>query len=263
MKLQVLIATMDRSDYSLLNKMNINSDAIVINQCDVDSSTRIEFKGNGILWINSTQRGLSRSRNMALKNASADICVLADDDLEYTAEYELIIMNEFVKNPSADIIAFQIEGIEKKFKEYYPKARKLNYVTSMKISSVEIAFRLSSIRKEKIYFNELFGSGATYKMGEENIFIFECLKKGLTVIYVPIKIADLHIRNSSWFKGFTRDYFEDLGAAYTAMSKRFSLLFVIQYGIRKRKLYNRDLSLLSAIKYMLKGRKKYLMKYLN
>ena len=34
MTLQVLVATMHQTDHSLLEKMNIQSDAIVVNQCN-------------------------------------------------------------------------------------------------------------------------------------------------------------------------------------------------------------------------------------
>lgn len=34
MDLQVLVSTMHQKDYSIIEKMNINSDAIIINQCD-------------------------------------------------------------------------------------------------------------------------------------------------------------------------------------------------------------------------------------
>lgn len=38
MGLEVLIATMHQTDYSLPEKMNVESDAVVINQCDEESA---------------------------------------------------------------------------------------------------------------------------------------------------------------------------------------------------------------------------------
>ena len=136
---------------------------------------------------------------MAVENACGEICILADDDLKYLPNYKDIILKQFELNPDIDIITFQVEGIEQKFKNYYPRSRKINFLTSMKISSVEIAFRLNSIKQANIRFNELFGAGAKYCMGEENIFLMECLKKGLKVMYVPVKIAKIHIGQSTWF----------------------------------------------------------------
>lgn len=260
MNLQVLVATMHQKDYSLLDKMNINSDAIVINQCDQNSENEIQHDEKKVKWFNDSDRGLSKSRNIALKHATGDICILADDDLEYVKNYSDLIIEQFKLHPQADIITFQVEGIEKKFKSYHKEPRKLNYLTSMKVSSVEVAFRLEKIKEFGIKFDENFGAGSRYKMGEENIFLTKCLKKGLKIKYVPITIARLHIGNSSWFDGFNKQYFINRGAVFAAISKSFSFFLIVQFAIRKRKIYSENISVSSAIKFMLKGRKEYLEK---
>jgi len=258
MKLQVLVSTMYQKDYSLLEKMNINSDAIVINQCDEISNDEIQHSGRKVKWFNVSERGLSKSRNMALEHATGNICVLADDDLEYIENYSDLIIEQFNLHPEADIITFQIEGIEKKFKNYHKKSKKLNYLTSMKISSVEIAFRLEKIKKSDIKFDEEFGAGSKYIMGEENLFLANCIKNGLKIVYVPLKIADLHVCESTWFNGYNKDYFISKGAVFTAMSKSLSLLYIFQFALRKYNLYKKETSLLNAVKYMLRGRIEYL-----
>lgn len=258
MELQVLISTMHQDDYKLLERMNIKSNAIVINQCDKCDENNFIYNSYKIKWINSSNRGLSNSRNNAIKMAQSDICLLADDDLEYVDNYKSIILDEFFKFPNADMIVFQVHGIGTKFKSYRLKSEKIGYLKSMKTSSVEIAFKLESIRKNGIQFDELFGAGAKYSMGEENIFLFRCLKKKLKIVYVPIKIADLNIGNSTWFNGYNKEYFISRGAVFTNMSKIFSLLFITQFAIRKYKLYKKDLTITQALKYMLKGRRQYL-----
>jgi len=258
MNVQVLVSTMYQSDHSLLEKMNIQSDAIIINQCDRNEVKLFNYKDINVKWVDSTDKGLSKSRNVAIQNAKDGICILSDDDLMYINGYADIVAEQFEKHPKADVIAFQVEGIEKKFKTYYPVARKLNYLTSMKVSSVEIAFRLSSIRHQEICFNESFGAGAKYYMGEENIFLFDCIKRKLKVFYIPIKIADLHVVDSSWFRGFNREYFICRGASFTGMSRIFSVFLIIQFTIRKYKLFGKKNSWMQSIKYMLEGRRQYI-----
>lgn len=259
MKLQILVSTMNQEDYDLINKMNIESNAVIINQCNDNLIKDINIADYKIKWISSNEKGLSSSRNMALNNAEAEICVIADDDLEYVSNYEDIILEQFRKNPNYDIITFQVEGIERKFKDYYNKPRNTNYITSMKVSSVEIAFRLDAIREAGVEFNELFGSGAKYFAGEENIFLTECLRKGLRLKYVPIKIANLHIGESTWFKGYNTDYFVTKGAVFTAMSRLFSVPLILQFAFRKYGIYSNEMSIMQAIKLMLKGRKQFLV----
>lgn len=258
LNLEVLVSTMHQTNYDLHEKMNIQSDAVIVNQCNSNDYKEFDYKNHKIRWINNEARGLSRSRNDAIAKAKADICILADDDLEYVDQYKELILEQFRKHPEADIIAFQVEGIEGKFKEYKNYSYTVNYLTSMKLASVEIAFRLDRIRKIGVSFNELFGAGSKYFMGEESIFLFNCLYHGFNIVYVPIKIANLHLGNSTWFNGYNKEYFMSKGAAFTAMSKRYTNLLIIQFAIRRYKLFKNDFTRFQAIKYMLKGKKQYL-----
>lgn len=258
MNLQVLVSTMNQTDHSLINKMNISSDAVVINQCHHNQIDSFKIEENNIKWIDVNDSGLSNSRNLAIENATGDICVIADDDIVYVDNYKEIILKQFEDYPNADIIVFQVEGIEKNFKNYHDKPRKLNHFTLMKVSSVEITFRLNSIRNNNIKFNETFGAGSVYFVGEENIFLTECAKKGLIIQYIPIKTADLHLGDSSWFKGFNEEYFIAKGAVFAALSKRLSVFYILQFAIRKYKLYSKDISMKDATINMFKGKKEFL-----
>lgn len=117
MKIELLISTMNAKK-TLLDKINIHSNVVVVNQCGIDTIEIIEYKGYCVKWINSSTTGLSRSRNIALSNASADIVILTDDDVEYVDDYVTKLKDAFSLYPNADIIAFQVEGKNGKFKEY-------------------------------------------------------------------------------------------------------------------------------------------------
>ena len=99
MRLQVLISTMHQTDHSLLDKMNIQSDAIVINQCDRNEIEEFEYKGHHIQWMSLKERGVGLSRNTALMRADADIVLFADDDVIYDDGYEkkLLIISRSMK----------------------------------------------------------------------------------------------------------------------------------------------------------------------
>lgn len=257
MDLEVLVSTMGQEDLSILENMNIQSNAVIINQTNYYKARTIDYNNYKIKWIDVDEKGLSKSRNLAISEATADICLFADDDLEYVENYENIIKEQFKKNTRADIIIFQVEGIEKKFRKYPKKAKKINFFTSMKVSSVEIAFKRGKIENKKIKFLDNFGSGAKYKIGEENIFLNDCRKNGLKIYYVPFKIANLHIGDSSWFKGYNEKYFFDRGASYAALSSKLCYLLILQFAIRKYKKYNKEIRFKDAIKYMMKGIKNY------
>lgn len=259
-KFQVLLSAMGLADESYLDTLNVKSDAVIINQCDRDSKKTVERNIDGkithVTYIESTERGLSRSRNMALKNAEADICILCDNDVEYVDGYEDIILKEFKDNPEADIIVFYIKRKEKPIPNY-PTKRYMNYLSVLKIFSPEIAFRRESVLD--IPFDEDFGAGSgKYLMGEENIFLYNCLKRYKKILYVPVQIANLREEESTWFKGYNDMFFISRGAGYTAMSKAASHFLIWQFAIRKINLYRNNLSPIQAIRLMYRGRKEYL-----
>lgn len=256
---EVLVSTVKQNDYKLLEIMKLQSDCVVVNQCGRDSVANFHMRnGYSVNWINSSAIGLSRSRNLAIRNSSAEICVLADDDLVYVENYSALISREFKKRKKADVIAFIVEGINREFKKYPKDAKRLNLISSMRISSVQIAFRRASFVDKNISFKEEFGAGSTFYAGEENIMLADCLRMGLSIHFVPVKIADIYLGDSTWFEGFTERYFITKGAGFTAMSKLLSIPLIVQFALRKVKLYKKEMSLKNAIKSMLKGRDIYL-----
>lgn len=109
MKLQVLISTMNQTDYSLLERMNIQTDAVVVNQCSENKVEDFEFRGHRIKWISMSDRGIGLSRNTALFNSSSDIILFADDDMVYENGYEKNVINAFKRHKTADVICFNIK----------------------------------------------------------------------------------------------------------------------------------------------------------
>jgi len=249
---------MHQTDKSIIKHIGLECDAVVVNQCDCDSIESFEHNGRHITWINSTQRGLSRSRNMALVNSTADICLLVDDDEELEPGYTATIASAFERNLRASVIGFQVQGIESVFKTYAGGEGRVGFMRSMKMASVEIAIKRMDLIDNGIKFNEMIGAGTKYYMGEENAMLFNCLSKGLKIYYVPQVIGRVHIGNSTWFNGFDAKYFHNRGAVFTAMSQKWSLLLIGQFAVRKYKLYKKEVSFTNALKLMLNGRKEYI-----
>ena len=100
MKLIVLISCMHEKDHSIIERSNVQTDVVVVNQCDKDSVDEFDFKNKQgenchAKFINTTERGLSRSRNMALLNSWGDVCYICDDDEILQDDYENIIMKAY------------------------------------------------------------------------------------------------------------------------------------------------------------------------
>ena len=258
MKLQVLLSAMFLDGYEYINSLHISGNCLVVNQCDRESYDDIIEETRAVRYIETMERGLSKSRNMAIQNADAEVCILCDNDVEYVEGYEQLICDAFERHPEADIIVFYIKRKEKP-QPNYPTERRMNYLSVLKIFSPEIAFRREAVLKAGIQFDEMFGAGAKYYLGEENIFLYDCLRAGLKIQYMPVQIATLKETESTWFRGYEDRFFLSRGANYCAMSKRYSLLLILQFAVLKIHEFNKDQKMLRAIDLMLRGRREYLM----
>ncbi|MBO5298157.1 MAG: glycosyltransferase family 2 protein [Candidatus Homeothermus sp.] len=238
--LQVLISCMHQDAGELLSRTRVSGSGIVINQCDDNNNYNL---GNTLI-INTTERGLSKSRNMALRNATGDICLICDDDEILDNDYSEKIEQAYKENPSADVIAFQIQDAGKK---YPNKKKRIRYIGALKLASWQLTFRRKSIIDNNIRFDETLGSGVSKAGGEENMFVYDCLKKGLKVIFVPVTIGRMIEGDSQWFHGYTPEYFYDRGIMTRKLMGSFwASLYAIYFLSFKYKSYHNDVGLMSA-----------------
>mgnify|MGYP004518546247 CR=1 FL=1 len=252
-KVEVLISAMHQSDVDFFTNANILSDGLLINQCDKDDVVEMDKNGKHYKMISTTERGLSRSRNMALDNAHGDFCLICDDDELLYDGYEEKIKETYRKYPDADIICFKIL-IDKK--SYSTKAYRIGYLRALRIASVQVSFKLESIKNSGVKFDENYGSGTPMGSGEENIFMYDCLKNGLRAYYVPIVIGEVLQTDSKWFKGYNEDYFFKRGAIICRLMGKFGYIYCIYFVFTKYKLYKNNLGMWKAFSLMMKGMKK-------
>lgn len=241
MRVQVLVAAMNQTDHSLLEKLNIKSDVIVGNQCDKDGIERFDYNGHKAVYLNFKEKGVGLNRNNALMRADGDICLFADDDMVYADDYVEKVLQAFEQNPKADVIVFNLDEPNAKGRRRYriPKTKKINRFNYLRYGCARIAVRLQSIRTNAIYFNQCFGGGTEHAAGEDNLFLTACLDKGLKIVAVPVTIATLlEDRVSTWGRQYNEKYVRDLGYLYYAISRRWWRLLCFQAAVRKHRLYN-------------------------
>ncbi|MFR8553421.1 MAG: glycosyltransferase [Bacteroides cellulosilyticus] len=204
--MEVLLSCMSSSPIDIVKRTNVVSDITVVNQCSNDYISKIcTENGYRLQIIESSDRGLSKSRNMAIRYASSDICLLCDDDEILYDNYANLIESAFEENPDADLIAFALDYSDKK---YPKKKKKIGYLNALKISSVQITFRRNAIIENKIVFDERLGAGTGNGAGEEQKFLYDCIKAGLNIIFLPIYIGKvIRDSSSSWFHGYTKRVF--------------------------------------------------------
>lgn len=260
MTLQVLVSTMHQKDMSLIQKMNIHSDAVIINQSDFNEYWEYNQPDFKVKFYSFAERGVGLSRNNALMRATADICLFADDDVTYTDDYKDKVLQEFKNHPESDVIVFNVPSTcnDPRQKDYIAKQwKKLNVLNCFRHGTFRIAVKREAVLKKNIFFTLLFGGGARYSAGEDSLFLSDCIRKGLSVYESPVVIGNVSHEESTWFKGYTDKYFLDKGAFYACFSKNIPFLWCLQFAVRRKNLYANEKSFSQACKLMKKGIKEF------
>lgn len=256
MTLQVLVATMHQTDHSLLKKMNIQSDAIVVNQCDRNEVERFTYNGHEILWMSLNERGIGLSRNTALMRATADVVLFADEDVTYKNGYSQMIESAFENNQRADMLLFDLEAIgDVKNPEKPYVFRRVKWYNSMHYGAVHFACKRERLFAKGLSYNLLFGGGAKYSCGEDSIFLAGVLKAGLKVWTIPGCIGTVTHGDSTWFNGYTDKYFYDKGVLMGTIFGATAYPLVVALFLKNGK-QAKDYGLKKAIGKAFKGIKK-------
>lgn len=239
MNVQVLVAAMHQKDKSLLERMNIRSDAIVANQCDTNEIEDFTWNGHAIRYLSFAERGVGLNRNNALMRATGDICLFADDDMRYCDDYVQTVTRAFEAHPDADVLIFNL--IEKNpTRPIIRKEGRVSWLNFLRYGTARVAVRNSAIQANGIYFNQCFGGGTPHCHGEDNLFLAACLGKGLKMYAIPAFIAELtEERESSWDQGYNEKYLRDQGVLYRTMTRKYWRLLCLQDALRHQKTYGR------------------------
>lgn len=148
-------------------------------------------------------RGLSRSRNAALDAVTTQYVWLFDDDAVPFVEAGLVLaMRARDKGWSVATGCVQTpEGLP--FKRYPKEERAWTVWSAPKVSSIETIVDVAKLRLSADRFDESFGLGARWTMGEEFVFLASVLRSGHKAFFVPVVLA-IHPDESTG-KDFGRD----------------------------------------------------------
>lgn len=246
MDIQVLISTTNPNPEDFYN---LDFDKVIISQNDKGQVENREL----VKFLSFDEKGLSKSRNRAIQESDADIGLIADDDLKYCENFEEKIHNAFQKYPDADILTFKIVTPEgQPYKNYSDKPFKHSRTSIYRVSSVEIVLKLSSIKSAGLTFDERFGLGATFKSGEETIFLNDALDAGLKIYFIPENIVIHPIESSG--KILDQNFFFSKGALIKRMYvNSIFLLFGIIFLVKQVAKKQNTLPLTASIMAISKG----------
>lgn len=217
--IEILISTMNRDSLDFLVPMFSfshfsNFPILIINQ--TQNETILTSGYSNVRVVNLFGKGLSKSRNLALENAVGKILVLADDDIVYQEGFVSKIIASHNKYKDASVITFSaIREDGSLRKKYSPVSKiKMNSFEILNTSSIEITLKRSSIENSDVQFDENFGLGSTFEMGEETTFLFDLKNKKKQLVFLPQVIVRHDFNTTSQKRSILENYYIQ-GALFT------------------------------------------------
>lgn len=204
------------------------------------------------------ENGLAKSRNRGIQNSKSDIILLVDDDIQLKYENLNKLVECFKHNNHVDIITFQSEQANGNLRKQYRDFKYFhNQKTIAGVSSIEIAFRRSSVMNKQIRFDERFGLGAAFPVSEEYIFLSDCLKNKLKILYVPLALS-IHKDNESTGSKYTEELIRAKGAVFQRTLGFFGFAGIIYFSVKHHKAYKQIFTYFAFIRYAFSGLMQYL-----
>lgn len=202
--------------------------------------------------------GLSRNRNNAMKNATADWVLISDDDLIYTEEHIKNVIESFEKNPDYSVLAFRYES------EDFPRKYSLeefdlnNPPKGYFTVSFEIGLNLKQIRmqlKDDVIplFNENFGLGSTFGSGEEDLFVANLLKHNLKGKFIPVDVCEHPGPTTSHKEKTTDGFIRTQGAVISRLKPSTWPLRMIVHAFRSSIAKDGSVNFFRYVSQFLKG----------
>jgi glycosyltransferase involved in cell wall biosynthesis len=257
MTLQVLVAAVEQNPHELAATMNIESGAIIIVQDDRFAYEEFAVGDTAkVRAFTFAERGVGLSRNNALLRAEADIVLFSDEDIVLDKGYAETILAEFAAHPRADVILFNVAVDERRWTYWNKAYKRVRWYNYGRYPAYSIAARTERLHEMGVTFSLLFGGGARYGAGEDNLFLHDCLKSGLQVYASPLRIGEETYRESSWFKGYNEKYFYDGGVLYHYLYGVMARPFALRFLLAKKSEMCQEIGLWRAFRLMREGIKK-------
>ena len=259
MKLIVLVSCMHQNNHDIVSRMNIQTDAVVVNQCNKDGIEEFDIvnkqcKSCHIKFISTKERGLSKSRNKCIRNADgADVCLICDDDEILIDNYEKIILDAYRQHSKNIVNTFSLirNDCNRKFPD---KAMRIGLKECIKTTSHQISFNKHLVNKYGIWFDEKMGSGTGNGGGEENKFMLSCYKTKCPMNYQPMVIASVEPGKSEWFNGYDKKWIYNWGwSMRRALGTGLGICYIFYFVMTHKKSYGEHMGLFTALYLALKG----------
>ncbi len=253
MRLQMLISSLNAIPDELLSGMKPECEGVLVNQCGQEGAEELKINGYRFLIRNNLDRGVGKSRNAALLEATSELILFADDDIVYDAGYAEAIIKAFDEKPEADLLLFNVRVCEERRTYWNEDCHRIRWYNCGRFPAYSIAARREALIKAGVKYSELFGGGAKYSNGEDSLFLRSCAGAGLKIYTSAVCIGEEIPRESTWFHGFTEKFFFDRGVLFAFLYGGLAPLWALRFVMTKRDMLQGEIRGKKALKLILAG----------
>jgi glycosyltransferase involved in cell wall biosynthesis len=193
-ELEVLISTYAKPLQPIVDRLPDPMKGVhyLISCQGVQDPEPLDFQRKDVSISFTGSTGIAANRNNSIKAARGKIVWLLDDDVLFAQSDLQRILECYEADPGIDLACFQIRTPEgRPYKHYKEQAFRMKSLDDVRdVSSIEITFRLASIRAKGLVFDERFGLGRQWPCSEEFLFLAACLKAGLHIHYFPYPVVE-------------------------------------------------------------------------
>ncbi|GIG54840.1 glycosyltransferase family 2 protein [Demequina activiva] len=181
-------------------------------ESEQETIAALEDKGAAVTVLRS--RGVAKSRNEVMRQATRKYLVFCDDDVTVDLDGISDVVAHMRDTGAALVLARAVDEDGNLRKKYTTRDRRLSLLTSGKAATYEMVVDMDQVKAQDVWFDERFGAGARLYLGDEYIFIADVMRAGMRAEAVPITIA-MHPRESSGSRWATDEDLEARAAAVT------------------------------------------------
>lgn len=239
MKFSLVLATVGRTDEvdrlldTLSKQIYSNFELIVVDQNDDGRLLPILDKyANRIKVIRvSSERGLSKARNVGLKHVTGDFVAFPDDDCWYEEETLKSVFDLFEANPRLGGVTGTFCNENGQTEGRWPKEETMLSMSNVWRCAISFSiFLRRSVLETVGGFDESLGVGAGTKWGagEETDILIRSIKSGVAIKYFPklvlhhpVKVADFSLSSRPRVASYAR------GAGRVLRKNEYSISYLL------------------------------------
>lgn len=231
---------------------------LIVNQTQPDMLLHSDFYN--IRIVNSYEKGVAKSRNLALQNARGKIVVFTDDDVEYFQDTCQIIVDAYNSNNTPDAILFQAQKSNSELLKPYANNVQdpISTMSILNCGTIEITLKTENFDPSRFKFDERFGINAAFELGDEPVFIMDLKRDGKRVLFVNKSIVQ-HENITTILKNSAEKNYFILGAFYKRIFPKYHKIWIfikVFFDLKQKKIkVNEVFNLLGCAK---EGRNKFI-----